>query len=94
MLVGAGIAAALQSGFHGWEKFSLKQTFHYWYGVLAYAGVAFVSVPVSIVGISCCILAGLAHPTLSRTGLKNYTDYAEFAAGFLLFIPFVVTNFT
>lgn len=90
---GGAISGSLQRGYDGWEKFSLRQITQHLYGMVGY-GLLYIFDPwLTVVGIVGCLLAGLVHPVLARTNIRNYTEYAEFLTGFFIILPFVLIRF-
>lgn len=87
---GGLISGSLQIEYHGWEEFDIQQLFHHWLAMLAYLPTAFISVELMGLGIICCFLSGLTHPVLARSGLVQYTEYAEFISGAFLLLPFAL----
>lgn len=89
---GGMISVSLQRGYDGWTRFSFRQITQHGLAMGAYVALAFLppNVEIAVIGVVCCLLAGLSHPVLSRTRIVYYTYYAEFLTGFLLLLPFAI----
>lgn len=87
---GALISGSMQRGYDGWEHFSFRQITQHYIAGIGYIALIPLSINLTGLGLICCLMAGLSHPILARTSIRNYTVYAEFLTGFFLLLPFAI----